>query len=93
MLKLKTLNNENLVKKKVMKISELPPKIKKKALDYQRNSDSYPCEKETDNLQWAFHWKKTTEGHEYWADLHEKDKHHTIIIAIFAIVAILIIIL
>jgi cytochrome b subunit of formate dehydrogenase len=75
-----------------MKISELPPKIKEKALMYQRNSHSYPCEKETDNLQWAFNWKKTTEGHEYWADLHQYQKkdYTTTIIVIFAIITLLI---
>jgi hypothetical protein len=75
-----------------MKISELPKKVKEKALEYQKNQGNDLGNKYTDDLQWAFNWKKTTEGHEYWADLHQYQKkdYTTTIIVIFAIITLLI---
>lgn len=52
-----------------MKISQLPPKIKEKALEYQRNAKAPPMDKTTDNLDYAFDWQFTDEGFDYWADL------------------------
>jgi len=57
-----------------MKISELPPKIKEKALDYQRNAETLPRDKTTDDLNWAFNWRFTDEGYNYWLDLHNDEK-------------------
>ena len=57
-----------------MKISQLPPKIKEKALEYQRNSKTRPMDKTTDDLNWAFNWRFTDEGYNYWLDLHKDEK-------------------
>jgi hypothetical protein len=48
-----------------MKISELPSDVKAKALEYQKNADSY-WDKETDCLLEAFSWSETKEGLDYW---------------------------
>jgi len=49
----------------IMKISELPEKIKKKALEYQSNQK---IDLTTDFLNRAFNWYKTNEGFEFWWD-------------------------
>jgi hypothetical protein len=46
-----------------MKISQLPPEIKEKAIAYREKIN--PLSK-TDDLHIAFSWKKTNEGFEYW---------------------------
>jgi hypothetical protein len=53
-----------------MKISELPSKIKEKALDYQKKQGNYLGNKYTDDLQWAFKWIETSEGYKYWKNLY-----------------------
>jgi len=75
-----------------MKISELPPKIKEKALEYQRNAKTRPRDKTTDNLAAAFNWEFTNEGFDYWSRLQHKEKkdYSTIIFFIFAIITLLI---
>ena len=45
-----------------MLISQLDPENKKKALEYQTEN--------TDILNDAFIWDKTTEGYEYWSNLN-----------------------
>jgi hypothetical protein len=84
-----------------MKISELPPIQKRKALDYQKNANE-SWDKETDYLSQAFYWKNTQEGFDYWQRLEnetsvisqikaEEKRHEKIaaicivLIAIFAI--------
>lgn len=52
-----------------MKISELPKKIRKKALKYQKKDGS---DLETDLLVDAFTWCKTKEGFLYWNDLEDQ---------------------
>lgn len=52
-----------------MKISELDPVNKKKALEYQKLSERY--DKKTDDLYYAFNWHNTVEGDEYWNKLHQ----------------------
>jgi hypothetical protein len=55
-----------------MKISELPKKIRKKALKYQNN--------DSDILIDAFNWLNTKEGWEYWNKWHFKEvKNDTIV--------------
>ena len=53
-----------------MKISELPEKIRKKALKYQKK---YGDNLKTDNLIEAFTWVGTKEGSDFWNDLHYKE--------------------
>jgi hypothetical protein len=53
-----------------MKISELPKKIRKKALKYQKKCGE---NLETDLLIDAFHWRKTKEGFVYWNDLDDQE--------------------
>ena len=48
-----------------MKISELPQEIKQKALECA-------VDKATDNLAYAFSWRNTKEGHDYWEYWYEK---------------------
>ena len=55
-----------------MKISELPPEIREKALEYQRNT-STNFDANTDNLHRAFSWSYTKEGHDFWEDWHQKE--------------------
>ena len=52
-----------------MKISELPKKIRKKALKYQNKCGE---DLKTDLLVDAFPWRKTKEGFVYWNDLDEE---------------------
>ena len=77
-----------------MKISELPEKNKRKALEYQKNAVNPYYDKNTDNLEHAFSWKQTEEGPDYWAELSLKDKKESnalvIFIVIFSIIALLI---
>jgi len=56
-----------------MKISQLPPDVKEKALYYFNND---PCNKGKDlidNIEDSFEWGKTKEGHNYWADWYDKE--------------------
>ena len=53
-----------------MKISELPKKIRKKALKYQKKCGE---DLKTDLLIDAFHWRKTKEGFVYWNDLDDQE--------------------
>lgn len=55
-----------------MKISQLPPEIKEKAIAYREKIN--PLSK-TDNLQIAFSWKKTNEGFEYWKNWDAKKEN------------------
>lgn len=52
-----------------MKISELPKKIRKKALKYQKKDGDNP---ETDVLHEAFCWQDTKEGRKFWDKWDEK---------------------
>ena len=89
-----------------MKISELPPIQKSKALEYQKKANE--CwDKKTDDLSQAFDWQNTQEGFNYWQKLEnetsvisqikaEEKRHEKIaaicivLIAIFAIAGYLI---
>ena len=53
-----------------MKISELPEKIRKKALKYQKKDGD---NLKTDNLIESFNWINTKEGYDFWDDLHYKE--------------------
>lgn len=53
-----------------MKISELPQEIREKALEYQKNETSEGYYKTTDNLFYAFSWRKTIEGNDYWQGVY-----------------------
>jgi hypothetical protein len=55
-----------------MKISQLPPEIKEKAIAYRESADQDFWDKYSDNLLVAFHWSKTSEGEYYWEQWHEK---------------------
>ena len=57
----------------VMKISELPEDVRKKALEYQKNSLDYS--ELTDHLIDAFNWNNTKEGFSYWVDWDSKKKY------------------
>jgi len=50
-------------------ISQLPEPIKQRALECQRECNSTIHSKETDELDFAFDWCKTTEGSRYWYDV------------------------
>jgi ABC-type transport system involved in cytochrome bd biosynthesis fused ATPase/permease subunit len=54
-----------------MKISELPPIQKRKALQYQKNANEF-LDKKTDDLSHAFNWKNTQEGFNYWQKLENE---------------------
>lgn len=56
-----------------MKISELPPEIREKALEYQRNEVNICFLKDSDDLNTAFYWAKTKEGDNYWRELYCKE--------------------
>ena len=49
----------------VMKISELPEDVQKKALEYQKQQRDFNSVK-SDRLAAAFDWEKTNEGFDYW---------------------------
>jgi hypothetical protein len=53
-----------------MKISELPEDVRKKALEYQKNSLDYSDL--TDHLIDAFNWNNTIEGYEFWLNWDSK---------------------
>lgn len=53
----------------IMKISELPEDVRKKALEYQKNEKYYKTfDKTSDFLSRAFNWRNTYEGYDYWID-------------------------
>ena len=60
-----------------MKISELPEEVRELALLNQKNSRSITHDQNTDELQFAFPWSNTPEGHNYWSDLHFKKETTT----------------
>jgi hypothetical protein len=49
-----------------MKISQLPPEIKEKAIAYRDVAYQDVWNKKSDSLQIAFSWRETNEGFEYW---------------------------
>ena len=55
-----------------MKISELPPEIREKALEYQRNASSF-FYKNKDDIKLAFSWIYAEEGFDYWEQWHQKE--------------------
>jgi hypothetical protein len=55
-----------------MKISQLPEKVKVKALENQRNA-SIGWDKKTDNLDQAFDWEDSEEGHDCWIYWQKED--------------------
>jgi hypothetical protein len=59
-----------------MKISELPRELREKALRYQKAD---VCNKETDNIGFAFNWGDTKEGYAYWKELHHADPDKKIV--------------
>jgi len=59
-----------------MRISELPQKVREKALEYQRNETSDSYSKKTDDLHDAFDWWKTDEGCDYWDDFYIKQERY-----------------
>lgn len=57
-----------------MKISKLPQYTKELALEYQKNEvNNLKYDKNTDYLNFAFEWSKTTEGYEFWCNLNKKE--------------------
>jgi hypothetical protein len=56
-----------------MKISQLPPEIKEKAIAYRENADQGFWNTKSDNLQHAFNWLNTKEGRFFWRDWHLKE--------------------
>jgi hypothetical protein len=54
-----------------MKISELPKKIRKKAL---KNQIKFDDDLITDSINLAFLWSETKEGADYWDMWHKKEK-------------------
>jgi len=54
-----------------MKISELPEDVQKKALEYQKKSIDYSHL--TDHLEYAFNWRETKEGFDYWDEWSVKE--------------------
>ena len=54
-----------------MKISELPPIQKRKALKYQKNANQF-WDKKTDDLSQAFCWSYKKEGFDYWEKLENE---------------------
>jgi hypothetical protein len=59
-----------------MKISQLPQKVKEKALEHQRNAD-HSWSKTADYLQDAFDWDHTIEREDYWDDWDDKEFKET----------------
>jgi hypothetical protein len=66
-----------------MKISELPEKVKKKALEYQKNQFEYTknvkyyrYNPHSDYLTSAFNWLKTNEGFEFWEEWDNKKNNN-----------------
>jgi hypothetical protein len=56
-----------------MKISQLPPEIKEKAIAYKESADQQFFNKHSDNLFNAFDWFNTEEGRSYWQQWHLKE--------------------
>ena len=56
-----------------MRISQLPPDVKEKALYYFNNAEYNKGKILIDNLADAFDWLKTTEGFEFWRNWHLKE--------------------
>ena len=56
-----------------MKISQLPPEIKEKAIGYRDVADQGFWNKESDNLFFAFDWGNTEEGRFFWRDWNLKE--------------------
>jgi hypothetical protein len=55
-----------------MKISQLPPEIKEKAIAYRDVANQAYWDKDSDNLAKAFDWYDTSERRDYWNDWHLK---------------------
>jgi hypothetical protein len=55
-----------------MKISQLPPEIKEKAIAYRDVANQAYWDKDSDNLLLAFTWIDTEEGRDYWSEWHNK---------------------
>jgi len=81
-----------------MKISELPPIQKRKALEYQKNADKW-WDKKTDDLSHAFNWENTQEDFNYWeklddntseiSQIKEEEKRHEKIAAICIVIIVI----
>lgn len=56
-----------------MKISELPPEIREKALEYQRNEIDPTYHNNSDDLWTAFDWENTNEKYYFWSQWHQKN--------------------
>lgn len=61
-----------------MKISQLPPDVREKAIAYRESADQGIFYKTSDNLTNAFSWSSTSEGYHYWykLDLKTYDLKH-----------------
>ena len=55
-----------------MKISQLPPGIKEKAIAYMKSANQEIWYTKSDNLATAFDWYKTSEGRDFWNEWHLK---------------------
>jgi hypothetical protein len=55
-----------------MKISQLPPEIKEKAIAYRESADKEVWNTKSDILATAFDWYNTSEGRDYWNEWHNK---------------------
>jgi hypothetical protein len=58
-----------------MKISELPPEIREKALEYQKNQSTGFYNKNSDYLENSFNWAYTNEGVVFWEKWHKKESN------------------
>jgi hypothetical protein len=57
-----------------MKISQLPEDVNIKALENQKESKGrLVWDKKTDNLDQAFDWEDSEEGHDYWRYWYDKE--------------------
>jgi len=56
-----------------MKISQLPPEIKEKAIGYRESANQRNWDKYSDNLADAFNWGDTVEDETYWRKWHLKE--------------------
>ena len=61
-----------------MKISELPAAINKVALQRQKECKGIIFEIDTDNLELAFDWGETKEGHEFWSEWYIEETEEII---------------
>jgi hypothetical protein len=55
-----------------MKISQLPPGIKEKAIAYRESADQGIWNTKSDILLVAFNWEETSEGRDFWKQWDEK---------------------